>query len=85
MNREEIAAQLAVHEPREVWICFDGDKPGRKAAAGVAECLYVLGVPTTIVHLPDKYDLAECLAKQQNRPGWLAAALFQAQSHEAVA
>ncbi len=70
---KRVAAELLLHGTRHVYICLDGDEPGRKATHKLARVLIDLGVAVTPVYL-DGCDLAEYLTQDtaSGRPYLLA-------------
>lgn len=55
LNRVQMA-QLCDGEPREVYLCLDGDEPGQSAACILRAKLRQAGVPVRRVELPDGHD-----------------------------
>ena len=49
-------AQLCDGEPRHVYLCLDGDEPGRSAACILRAKLRQAGIQVRRVELPDSHD-----------------------------
>ena len=62
----------------EVVLALDGDAAGRAYERRAAECLLAAGIRTRVLELPDGMDLAEQLARVEDRSDWLANAVVDA-------
>lgn len=72
---ERVTAELA--PASRVYLALDGDEAGREAANRLAQGLQHF-VELRVVRLGEGEDLASRLAREDDRPGWLRAALEEA-------
>jgi len=72
--------QLGEVGARDAYLVFDADEAGRGYAEKAAGALREAGIRPVVVELEDGADLAETLARVDDRPGWIDQALADAEA-----
>jgi hypothetical protein len=75
---DRLVSAVASADVTDVVLALDGDDPGRKSTARLAEALAGSGVRVAVLELKDGHDLADELARSDDASGWLANALLDA-------
>jgi len=75
-----LAEQLEEIGVRDAYLAFDADEAGRAYAEKAASALREAGIRPIVVELEDGADLADTLARVDDRPGWIDQALADAEA-----
>ena len=75
-----LAEQLGEVGARDAYLVFDADEAGRAYAKKAASALREAGIRPIVVELQEGADLAETLARVDDRPGWIEQALADAEA-----
>jgi hypothetical protein len=75
-----LARELSEAGIEEALLAFDGDEPGRAYTRSARAALREVGIAPIPLHLPDGYDLADCLVEADDRNERLANMISDAEA-----
>lgn len=77
-----ICGELLAAGAHQVFVCMDGDHPGRAASTRIVRALPSVGIDALEVHLPDGTDLVDNLVAAENPTDYLATLLADTEAAE---